>query len=255
MKKMAIVCALKDEASVSIAKALKEMGLPKWANYYEFDVDTIFVPLESVAEEDIIVLSKHQSVAGTTSLTAHSIGNFGAADFGGIPKKLVGCLPKIQSNYVRWFIQEAKKRGHNNFSVCLEATHHGPFVGEKNVCFIELGSSLKEWNNKSYAIMVAENIVESTLKENNDKICIGIGGSHYTPDFTKLVLRKEFSFGHICPQYNLENLNEDTLEQMIRHSKAEMIVIDWKGLKGNKEKVISLCEKSSLPFERVQRMI
>ncbi len=254
MEKIAIVCALKDEASVSIAQALKEIGLPKWANYYEFDIDTIALQLEKVAEQKIIVVSKHQSVAGTTSLTSHSIGNFGNADYGGTPKKLVGSLPKIQSNYVRWFEKEAK-RGHAHFSVCLEVTHHGPFVEGKNVCFIELGSSLKEWNNREYARMVAENVVETTLKENNDKICIGLGGGHYAPDFTKLVLRKEFSFGHICPHYNLDNLNEDTLAQMIDYTKAEMIVIDWKGLKGNKEKIISLCEKSGLPFERVQRLL
>lgn len=255
MEKIAVVCALKDEASVSIATSLKEMGLPKWANYYEFDADTVALPFEKIAEQNIIVVSKHQSAAGTVSLTSHSIGNFGSADFGGVSKKLVGSLPKIQSNYVRWFEQEAKKRGHEHFSVCLEVTHHGPFIEGKNVCFIELGSSIKEWTNNEYAKLVAENVVETTLKENNDKICIGIGGGHYAPDFTKLVLRKNFSFGHICPQYNLENLNEDTLEQMIRLSGAEMIIIDWKGLKGNKEKVLSLCEKSSLPFERVQRLV
>jgi len=254
MEKIALVCALKDEASVSIAQALKEIGLPTWANYYEFDIDTTALPLEKVAERDIIVVSKHQSAAGTTSLTSHSIGNFWNADFGGQAKKLVGCLPKVQSNYVRWFEKEAKS-GHEHFNVCLEVTHHGPFVEGKNVCFIELGSSLKEWNNKEYARMVAENVVETTLKENNDKVCIGLGGGHYAPEFTKLVLRKEFSFGHICPQYNLDNLTEDTLEQMIKLSGAEMIVIDWKGLKRNKEKVVSLCEKSGLPFERVQRLV
>jgi len=101
---------------------------------------------------------------------------------------------------------------------------------------------------------LAKTVLE-TEKSNEDKVVIGLGGGHYCPDFTKLALRKNYSFGHICPQYALENLDLDLLTQMIEKSKAEQIVLDWKGLKSWKEKVVSLCENSGLAFERSQRLL
>jgi D-aminoacyl-tRNA deacylase len=253
MDKIAIVNSLQDEAGKTIASELKEIGLPKWATYYEFEENSIFLPLEKVTEENIIVLSKHQSSAGKKSLTTHSIGNYSKAEFGGIDKKLCGALAKINTNFLR---ELNKKNGllREDFLICYEVTHHGPFT-EKNVSFIELGSSLNEWKNKEYAKVIAETVVDATLKKNNDKIVIGLGGGHYAPDFTKLAIRQNYSFGHICPQYALDFLDEYLLEQMISKSKAEQIILNWKGLKQNKEKIVSLCEKSGLEFERVQRLL
>lgn len=253
MKKIAIVCSLKDTASINISSQLKEIGVPKWANYYEFDFESIFLPLDKIMEKNIIVLSKHQSKAGKISLTTHSIGNFSKAEFGGIDKKLCGTLPKINTNILRT-LNKKNYFFNKKFLVCFEATHHGPFT-EKNVSFIELGSSKKEWNNLKYARIIAESIIDSTLKENDDKIVIGIGGGHYAPDFTKLSLRKNYSFGHICPSYQLDFLDENLLEQMISKSKAEEIILDWKGLKQNKKKVVGLCKNSGIKFERVQKLL
>ena len=249
--KTAIVCAQKDEASKNILNSLKEIGAPSWAEIYEFDTDTLVLPLDKCKEEDIIVLSKHKSSAGTKSLTTHSLGNFGKADFGGIEKKLCSSLPRIQTNFLRGLTARNKS---DEYTVCYEVTHHGPYT-KKNVCFIELGSSIYEWNNKDEARVIAQTVIEDTQKENDDKIVIGFGGGHYAPEFTKLALRKPYSFGHICPQYALDDLDADLLEQMITKTGAQEIIIDWKGLKGNKDKVVSLCEKSGLPFERVQRLL
>jgi len=250
----AIVCALKDEASVNISKQLHKIGLPSWASYYEFDIDTVFLPLEKIKEENIIVLSKHASSAQTKSFTTHSLGNFSTAELGGEEKTLAGALPILNANYVRALQEKKELNNLHEFDVCYEVTHHGP-TPKKNVCFVELGSTKKEWVNENYAKIIAEVVVESTQKENNDKIVIGIGGGHYAPDFTKLSLRKNYSFGHICPQYALDFLDAELLEQMISKTNASEIVIDWKGLKGNKEKVVSLCESSGLPYERVQRLL
>ena len=164
---------------------------------------------------------------------------------------LVRSMPKTETNLLRGLSQRNKNP---EYIICYEVTHHGPFA-EKNVCFIELGSTEKEWTNTEEAKIIAETILSETMKENNDKIAIGIGGGHYAPDFTKLALRKNYSFGHICPQYALDFLDENLLEQMIKLSGAEEIILDWKGLKGNKEKIVSLSEKSGLPFERVQRLL
>ena len=254
MEKTAIVCALKDQASVNISKQLHKRGLPDWANYYEFDFDTTQLPLKKVKETNIIVLSKHASQTGTKSFTVHSLGNFATAELGGEDKTLAGALPRLNANYLRALEHKKYMNKLDDFTVCYEVTHHGP-TPKKNICFIELGSTETEWVNETYARLVAEVVVESTFTQNKDKIVIGIGGGHYAPDFTKLSLRKKYSFGHICPQYALDSLDKGLLEQMITKTNAQEIVIDWKGLKGNKDKVVSLCERSGLPFERVQRLL
>jgi D-aminoacyl-tRNA deacylase len=250
MDKIAIVYSKSSVASFNIAKQLQELGIPYWAQIYEFDEDEINLPLDSVVEEDIIVLSKHASATGTKSFTVHALGNFGKAEFGGEEKTLVNALAKISTSLLRGLNENAPK----DFSVCYEVTHHGP-NSKKNICFIELGSSVNEWNNKDFAKIIAKVIIDYTIKKNNDKIVIGIGGGHYAPDFTKLAIRKNYSFGHICPQYALTYLDESMLSQMLEKSKATEIVIDWKGLKDHKEKIILLCEKSGLSFERVQKLL
>ena len=250
MEKIAIVVSNSSIASKNIADKVKEIGIPSWAQFYEFEEDEIDLPLDQVEEEQIIVLSKHKSVAGTKSFTVHSLGNFDKAEFGGENKTLVNSMAQIQTNLLRGL----NEKNDSEHLVCFEVTHHGPFT-EKKVCFIELGSGESEWANTKSAETIAKVVIEDTIKENNDKIVIGIGGGHYAPAFTKLALRKNYSFGHICPQYALETLDSNLLTQMIEKTGATEIVVDWKGLKNWKEKVISLCEESGLPFERVQRLL
>ena len=254
MDKIAIVYGNKDLAGLNVATQLREIGVPNWAKLYELAGDSTHLPFEKVMEDTVIVLSRHRSAAGTKSLTAHHLGNFGKAELGGVEAKLAGVAPRITTNFVRGFAQKKEKLKLDDFTICFEVTHHGPLT-DKHVSYIELGSSEKEWENIDYARIVAENVIDSTMRKNNDKIVIGIGGGHYAPDFTKLSLRQPFSFGHICPKYALEFLNEDLLNQMIEKSSAELIVLDWKGLKENKERVVALCEKSGLIVERVQKML
>jgi D-aminoacyl-tRNA deacylase len=251
MKKIAIAYSQKDEAGKTIFNELRILGIPLWAKVYSFEEDSVHLPLDLIEEQNVIVLSKHASVAGTKSLTVHSLGNYSKADYGGEEKFLCPSSPTIQTNLLRGLNE---KNTNAEYTVCYEVTHHGPAT-QKSVCFIELGSSINEWNNKDEAKTIAQTIVQDTLHENFDKKVIGIGGGHYAPDFTKLALRKNYSFGHICPQYALEALDAELLMQMISKTKAEEIVIDWKGLKGNKEKVVELCEKSGLPFYRVQKIL
>jgi D-aminoacyl-tRNA deacylase len=247
---IAIVYSTSSVASKNIANELEKIGIPNWAKMYQFDEDEIGLPLDTINEEVIIVLSKHKSAAGTKSFTVHSIGNFSNAEYGGKEKTLVNSLPKIQTNLLRGLTKE----NDSEHLICFEVTHHGPFT-KKSVCFIELGSSAEEWNNLTAAALIAKTIIKYTKTENNDKIVIGIGGGHYTPDFTKLAVRKNYSFGHICPNYMLKELDIDLLKQMIEKTGANEIVLDWKGLKTFKEKVVALCEESNLPYVRVQKLL
>jgi D-aminoacyl-tRNA deacylase len=254
--KIALVYSLEDDAGVNIANQIKKLGVPNWAEFYEVNTDIIFADLRRVKEDTVVFLSKHKSEVGTKSLTVHMLGNFGEAKFGGRARELSGTAPRIAANYLRALNEKNLTSGltKQGFVVSLEVTHHGP-LSQKNCVFIELGSSPIDWKNESAAKVIAETVIEATLKENKDKIVIGLGGGHYAPDFTKLCLRQNYAFGHICPRHQLENLSNDLVEQMLRKSGASEIILDWKGLKENKERVVWLCQKTKLPFERVQNLL
>lgn len=254
--KFALIYSLKDPAGANIAKKIKEISVPKWAKIYEVNEDIVQADLSKIKEEYLIFLSKHQSEAGVKALTVHMIGNFGEAKYGGKSRELCGATPRVCANYLRALNKKNQSEGlaKQGFVVTMEATHHGPFT-KKDCVFIEIGSSPKEWKNDLAAKIVAEVVINETQKENKDKIAIGLGGGHYSPEFTKLVLRQNYSFGHICPKHNLNELNLDLLWVMIRKSGADEIVLDWKGLKENKQKIIELTKKTKLKTHRVQNLL
>jgi D-aminoacyl-tRNA deacylase len=255
-KRFALVYSIKDPAGVLIAESIEELGTPEWAEVYEIEKDIIFADLSKIKEKEIIFLSRHQSEAQTKSLTVHMVGNFSEAKFGGKSNELCGALSRVGANYLRALNEKNISGGLNKqgFVVTLEATHHGPFTN-KNCLFIEIGSTPQDWKNKLAAKIIAEVVVNETLKENKDTVVIGLGGGHYAPDFTKLSLRKNYSFGHICPKHHLSDLSKPLLEQMIQKSGATEIILDWKGLKENKQLIVSLCEKSKIPSQRVQNIL
>jgi D-aminoacyl-tRNA deacylase len=255
-KKIAFVYSLADPAGCLIKKKIEEIGKPDWMELYSFEEDIVFVDVSGVKEDSVVFLSRHQSESGTKSLTVHMIGNFSDAKFGGKSRELCGTLPKIGANYLRCLDEKNISSGlsKHGFVVTLEVTHHGPFTN-KNCLFIEIGSSPVDWNNALAAKIIAEAIIESTFKENNDLVVIGFGGNHYAPDFTKLCLRKNYSFGHICPKHYLHELDLPLVQAMAKKSNANGIVLDWKGLKENKEKVVKLCEMLGLKVERVQNLL
>jgi len=255
-EKIALVYSIQDDAGKLIAEKIKELGVPDWAELYEVSEDIIYSNLKKVKEEKIVFLSRHQSEAGTKSLTVHMLGNFSEAKYGGKSRDFCHTLARIGANYLRGLDRRAKefeldKKG---FSVCYEVTHHGPHTN-KECLFIEIGSSPADWKNPTAAEAVARTVIEDTLKENKDTIVIGLGGGHYAPDFTKLALRQAYAFGHICPKHYLSELSLDMVGAMIRKSKASEIILDWKGLKENKEKVVKLCETMKLPTQRVQTLL
>ncbi len=256
LDKYALIYSIKDPAGQLIFKKIEEIGVPDWAVPYEFEEEIIFIDAKKIKENKLIFLSKHASDSKAKSLTVHMIGNFGEAKFGGRSNELCGTLPRIGSNYLRALNEKNVSSGLNRqgFGVSFEATHHGPFTNKESV-FIELGSSLADWKNELGAKVIAQTVVESTLKPNKDKIAIGLGGGHYCPDFTKLTLRQDYSFGHICPKHNLQYLSKELLLQMVQKSGAQKIILDWKGLKENKEHIVELCKKSGIAFERVQNLL
>ena len=164
---------------------------------------------------------------------------------------------KFSSFVKNLFIELNKADDKNNFEITLEATHHGPYV-EKPAVFVEIGSTEKEWSDKSNGVIIANTIMNALNNENNNyKIAVGIGGPHYCLNFNKIMLRTDIGISHICPKHQLENLNEKLIKQAIEKTaeKADFILLDWKGLGKEKQRIIDLLKTLSLKSRRTDRIL
>jgi len=230
------------------------------------DFDLVFIGdyqlyadyLSEMETDCLIFASKHKSESGKPTLTVHGLGNWGKAEYGGKAKTLCPTAPRIAANYLRE-LQNQKEKLNLDYEVALECTHHGPYLAARPAVFIELGSSEKQWAEKSPAKAIAETILLATGRPNKDTVSIGLGGGHYCPEFTKLVLRKPRCFSHICPLYALPHLDEQLLKQAVEKGPepVEEIVVDYKGLGSpiQKQKILELAEATPLPVKRVRKLL
>ena len=264
----AIIASKKDIAGMNIVNELKKLNstLPicivDEETVYSDNLDTERIVLKSnsrgvqelkhtanfsprVLDKDkltdadfIIFASRHQSVKKVKTLTVHAIGNWKKADFGG--RDNTACM--ASALMLKHFFQELNKQAQSahldkEYQISLEATHHGPFL-ETPCLFIEVGSSKQEWNDSRACKVVAKTILSSInsvnkIKNNKQKISIGIGGPHYCPNFNKIQLdnRNQFAISHIIAEYALP-INKEMIHQAILKTKqkVEYVIIDWKGL-------------------------
>tara|TARA_Y100000310_G_scaffold249220_1_gene255245 strand:+ start:2460 stop:3215 length:756 start_codon:yes stop_codon:yes gene_type:complete len=247
--KYAVIVSKQDQAGMNISKQLA----PLIAN--NEDVELFIKARDSINCENIdkeikadnfIFATRHASEQGKPCLSIHFPGNFSKAEFGGSDKMLCNTNASLLKEL---FLTLKSKHE----TATLEATHHGPYL-EKPCLFIEIGSSEKEWVNEEFGKIIAETIAETTAKEiKSYKTCVAIGSGHYPIPFNKVLERTEYAIGHICPKYQLENLDEAMLKQMVDKSKPEFILLDWKGLGPYKEKVKALTE--SYEVKRIKELI
>ncbi len=196
----------------------------------------------------IIVLSSHKSKAGGKMLTAHFPGNWNEAKFGGEPRTLnTACAGRLKI-----LMKELEKANQKlQWPLFVEADHHGPTCGVP-IMFVEVGSTEGEWKNKEATSAVASAVSESLGKEGSFETVFGVGGGHYSREFTKLVLESELAIGHIAPKYAIDSLDESTFRQAIEKNveKVSKVVV----LKGStnakqKEKVRKLSESIGLEYQ------
>lgn len=200
-----------------------------------------------------IFISKHVSKENKPAFTAHPIGNWGRAEYGGKD----GTLCQSNSFLLKKLFLELVKSGKtkDEYELTLEATHHGPYV-EKPAVFVEIGSTEKEWKDKENGKVLAKaviNAAESFSGNENYTSSIFFGGGHYSRAANKAMLETDYAIGHICPKYGLESLNEELLEQAINKitPKPEIALLDWKGLSTNKQKLMGLLKKFNIKTERI----
>jgi len=234
--KFTIVASRKDLAGMNIVSELEKLG---YGGEIELvDCEIIYAEnIDDKIEADFIIFaSKHQSGKKVKTLTVHAPGNWKQADFGGQDKVVCNTRAVV----LKRFFQELNKQAEclkDEYLVCLEATHHGPFV-KKPCLFIEVGSSKEEWGDLRACKVVAQTIfgcVNDFKESKRYQVGVGVGGPHYCPNFNQIQLSDKFAISHIIADYALP-IDKKMIEEAIEKTKekVEYFIIDWKGL-GNAE--------------------
>jgi D-aminoacyl-tRNA deacylase len=221
---------------------------------FPFEADFV----DSLGFDLVMFLSKHESEAGISLFSTHSLGNWtNEARVGGKPKQLSYAAPIAMlaalSNLS--LIEEDVEK-------VYEATHHGPLLKTPSF-FVEIGGNEEMKRNKENAQRVADAAyaaLTSTDKEEVEyqKIVIGIGSNHYPKKFSALALEKSYAFSHIMPKYAMKNndgtSNLNMLEQVLERSipAPESAVIEWKSLNSlAKEETIKKLDEIGLDYEKI----
>jgi D-aminoacyl-tRNA deacylase len=262
---IAIICSTKDEASMNIREQLlpyfketdkkfdnhniyKKQNKKNNLTLYTTDTEPVYCEnIDKKIDADLFIFAtKHVSKSGIHALSVHFPGNWGKAELGGKDKKL--CI--APSSFLKEAFLELEKLD-TDYEIIQECTHHGPYL-KKPVMFIEIGSDVKQWKDKKAGKHIAEVILKITKKIPKYKTVIAFGGLHHSPNFKKILLNTEFSVSHVCPKYNLENLDAKMIKQAIEKTqeKVDFIVLDWKGLGQEKQGIIELLKELNIKYKK-----
>ncbi len=225
-----IVYSKQDEAGKNIANAL----LNKKCSHQLIKIqEDIIHPkaVDSLGMDLLVFASRHKAVSGKPSLTVHSTGNFGSADFGGKAHTMQNTVANTKHNIYLELLECTL-----DYEITLEVTHHGPTNFSTPLFFVEIGSTEKQWMDLEASEFVAECILNGLKSNKKHKHAIGFGGGHYAPKFSEM----DLAFSHICPKYACDSLSEDLVKQMIEKTvdKVDLAVLDEKGLKGRQKTII-----------------
>jgi len=196
----------------------------------------------------LVLASRHWSETGSPCLTVHATGNFAAPNYGGRARE----LQYTPANAMRNVFLELVKDPPDGYAVSLEATHHSPTQFRTPMFFAELGSSMREWKDDNAASYLASSIYHGILRDDRVPAAIGFGGGHYCPLFS--AMETELAFGHICPKYALESLDENLIQQMIERTTdgVQKAVLD-KGMRGDERKRILSTLSQIGSFDVIQK--
>ena len=209
-----------------------------------------------IEPKQVIFISRHTSKTGRPTLTVHPIGNYGKAEFGGKSKILTTTSPKLMTHLLR-LLKKNAKQAKLYHKVCFEVTHHGPFLDTPTL-FIEVGSNEEEWAKQEPAAVLAKSILELLdsyhyEEDFSDKIpvLLGVGGGHYAPRFTDVILEKRAAFGHMIPIYQIDagNIDDEMFEQaLLKTPNVSGVYIHRKSMKKSQvTEFRNIFEKKGIP--------
>ena len=273
--KIAIVVSITDAAGMNMKSHLLTTGLFEKTTlplHEPYDADAIYVfvknrnhllytlreesihaeNLDKVIDADLFLfLTRHQSQAGIPSLSAHGVGNFGVAEYGGKDETLV----IAPASYIRYALDLMERhKGDLPFEIVQEVTHHGPYL-EKQTMFLEIGSTPIEWASEAPAVVQTKVVLDLLTTPPPVYVpAIGLGGQHTTTNFKKIVQKTNLAFGHIAAKYALHTLTSGLLDEMLEKTlpqeKQPVIVVDWKGLGIEKQRILAMLEKAGYKYAR-----
>jgi len=200
-----------------------------------------------------IFLSKHRSESKIPTLTCHCTGNYADNPYGGNSRELAISYPCLQKRYLKEI--NNSKPALLYYEIVIEASHHGPTSLKKPVLFIEIGSTERQWIDRNAASIVCNCLLRVLVNGLGqcEKVGICLGGTHYPSKFNTLLLESEFGLAAVAPKHNLESVDKDMLNQMIAKSieRVTHIIVDWKGLGKEKNRIMGLVEDTGLEVLRV----
>lgn len=165
------------------------------------------LPAELSEPEVVVFLSRHRAQSGTPSLTVHPIGNWSGAPYGGREGAVVPTAPALMGGLLRFLAEHAP----DGYEVSLEATHHGPHMRTPCI-FLELGSTQDQWDDPDAGRVLARAVLEA--RHLDAPAVLWIGGGHYCPQLTDLVLDGAVAPGHVVAGWAAnDELTDATLEQ------------------------------------------
>ena len=232
-------------ALLSLVPKLKQQGGAFWSSP-AFDMaeygGRIIDIVPAHDSECYIFASTHRSESGKPCFTAHTPGNWGAAELGGSPRTLnIASASRLSAAVHK--MKEISDASSLKWEVGLEVDHHGPTLG-KPALFVEIGSSEKEWGNAEAGKICAQGIIAAATAAPVAEACIGFGGTHYCPKFTRTVLSGK-ELGHIISGYSLarDGVGGEMVRQAIEKNdcKITRALLDWKGIKGGKRQELVAC--------------
>ena len=255
--RFAIIYSKKDIAGTNIVNQFKELAFSPQIPIIELKNETI---LTNIFKKDfpelkdidfLVYASQHRSKDNKPALCLHAPGNWRNAGFGG--KDGIVCL--TSAFVLKYLFQQLNKNASNltDYVISLEATHHGP-VTDIPCCFIELGATEKEFNDKLAAIVIAKTIFSlQNFKKQEDWIpSIALGGGHYNQNFNKIQQNSKYAISHIIPTYAFP-LTESILKEAENKTKEQVqtILIDWKSLKAEqRDSALEIIKKLNLSYEK-----
>lgn len=225
-------------------------------------LDDLLLNKSEMNPDLLIIASRHVSQTARPALLIHTTGNWSSdSSFGGNPRELSKTSALLhKSGFVSLF-EEANEQDLLNFAVDIEVTHHGPTQLEKPLVFIELGSSEQEWNNDRAGKIVTNAVINTIFKylhfrsSNDQVIGLGFGGTHYAPNFNRLIKDKNIAMSFICPKYYIQELNKELISMMIQNTleRIDSFIIDWKGTNSeDKNHLIPLLEEFKIPIKKTR---
>ncbi len=194
-------------------------------------------------------------MAKIPTLTCHTPGNFGKAEYGGVDGQVSPSNPIFQKIVLNEILKLSKNID-ISFEVSLEATHHGPLTGLPTT-FIEIGSDKTYWGIKEAGEVIASAIYNSLSYDQNKtpfRVAAGIGGGHYCPKFTEIMINTDIAIGHVIAKYNTP-VNESILsELLLKSTDIDLIILDWKGIKERSDLKDKLTNRD-IPFVKASDIV